>query len=112
MEPHFRAKVRALSTKEGGRKTAFALSRYRPDLSFEDDRTCYYGAHPVPDEDDVDFDSALVEAGETRSISFWIRSAASQVMPRLRPGSRFRVMEGSRAVADGEVTTIYRTGDS
>jgi hypothetical protein len=111
-KPHFKAHIQLRTSENGGRGTDLDLARYRPDLSFEADDRWYYGAHPMlehgipPPASDV-----WVSPGGEFDTYFWIRSAATEIMPRLAVGSRFRVMEGGRAVADGVVIEIVRTDE-
>jgi hypothetical protein len=110
-KPHFRAHVKVRPTEEGGRRSAFTLYRYRPDLSFAVDNRCYYGAHAIRQNEDQEGHEVWIAPGEEFDTDFWIRSAASQIMSRLEVGSHFRMMEGPVPVGDGTVTRIYRTDE-
>lgn len=97
--------------KRGGRERWLQLAKYRPDLSFDVDPSPYYGALPIPEMRDTDFDEIIVNPGETCETAFWLRSPASWMIPRVQVGSTFRVMEGGRAVANGVITDLYQAGD-
>jgi translation elongation factor EF-Tu-like GTPase len=107
VKPHFKALLTLRAPRDGGRETPLNLRMYRPDLSFDDDRRAYYGAHPTL-EDRTMYRDQWVDPGETFETYFLLR-APSEIVPHLRVGSRFRMMEGGRAVADGTVTFISLT---
>jgi hypothetical protein len=44
--------------------------------------------------------------GQGFEVGFFLR-APEDIMPRLRVGSLFRMMEGGRAVGNGVITLIY-----
>jgi translation elongation factor EF-Tu-like GTPase len=103
MKPHFRAKVFARTPEQGGRRYPINWG-YRPDLVFENDGQ-YYGALLLSTQPPG---SPAISPGEGREIDFYLRSLASQVMPRLKIGSHFTMNEGTRAVADCVIVKIYR----
>jgi translation elongation factor EF-Tu-like GTPase len=104
---HFKAHVKLRTPENGGRHSDLDLAHYRPNLSFEADDRWYYGAHPTLEDGSLPPTSDVwLSPGDKFDAYFWIRSAAPEILPRLKVGSRFRVMEGGRAVADGEVSEI------
>jgi hypothetical protein len=106
-KPHFKARVKLRSIENGGRDSDLDLSRYRPNLSFSADDRWYYGAHPTLEDGSLPPASgAWLHPGDEFDTYFWIRSAATEILSRLTVGSRFRVMEGGRAVADGLVIQL------
>lgn len=107
LQPHFRATVTARTPEQGGRKHPINWG-YRPDLVFQADSKNYYGAVFATEEL---ADAKAVAPGEAQDIDFYIRTAASEIMPRLEIGSTFTMNEGTRSVADCVITRIYRLDD-
>lgn len=108
MQPkaHFRARVTLKTAEDGGRESALRLRNYRPDVSFEADDRAYYGVHFVPGRDSDALLDAWISPGQAFEADFLLR-APELIMPRLRVGSLFRMMEGGRAVGNGVITLIY-----
>jgi translation elongation factor EF-Tu-like GTPase len=103
MPPNFRARVRVRTAAEGGRQAPINVNGYRPDLRLESEEY-WWGAQLVDDGSD-----RRVAPGETAEIDFELRTLPG-VMPRLRVGTAFNMMEGQTPVADCVITHIY-SGD-
>ena len=93
LQPHVagRAEVLTLSTKEGGRHTAFT-SGYRPQL--------YFGATDVSATLDVG-EVGRVDPGQRAEIGFRLDKPVA-----CEPGMRFAIREGGRTVGAGFVTKV------
>ncbi|MEM7158667.1 MAG: elongation factor Tu [Myxococcota bacterium] len=93
LKPHTagRAEVLTLSTKEGGRHTAFT-SGYRPQL--------YFGATDVSATLDVG-EVGRVDPGQRAEIAFRLDKPVA-----CEPGMRFAIREGGRTVGAGFVTQV------
>ena len=105
ISPHFAARIRLRRPSEGGRKTGADLRLYRPDIPFQvEDEPVFFGAHFSPD-------AGWLEPGETKELDIQIRNVASAFMAHVARGTKFLLVEGPKAVADGEVTVVYRIDD-
>lgn len=104
IKPHFTAKITLRTAEQGGRKTPADLSIYRPDAKFPFGSVYVYGVH-------FNHDAGWLEPGESTEVEIQIRSSASEAMCRISVGTTFLLVEGSKPVADCEVTGIYRADD-
>lgn len=110
VERHFRTRVRAWTTEESGRPSAINMG-YRPDLSFEGEQYVYGGVLLSDSSDDISEVKEWIALGDTREVDFWLRSP-ELILPRLRVGQTFRLMEGRNPTADGVITCIYPANGS
>jgi len=93
---HAEAEMTFLPTEQGGRSHA-ALSGYSPVLSYD-------GEHLIVR---LTFPNGQVRPGETTRSSLWLFTPEAH-QGRLYPGKAFEILEGSRVVAHGRVTRIFR----
>jgi len=93
------ARVSLLRTEDGGRKGPFTKS-YRPNHNFggPDDRIFYVGQIEVPD-------GTWVYPGETRELEIAFLNV-SGLSALLRVGRTWRIQEGPKHVATGEVLVL------
>lgn len=90
-----RASIYVLSTKEGGRRTPFNAG-YRP--FFCSSRFQGSGSiHPLPDEDRY----KIYELGNHYMVDVWLLCPV-----RVSVGEKFRMQEGNKVIARGEVLAI------
>ena len=95
--PHFIARLKYLTSKEGGRKTA-AGSGYRPHIKFERSNYLTSGQQIFIGRDHVN-------PGET--IDAEIIIIATNIFKNyLYPGLKFHFAEGSRIIGTGEVIKV------
>jgi len=96
----FRAKVRLLTAKEGGRKTPGHIG-YRPQVWFETDwlRNGTSGSWQKMNRDKL-------LPGETAEIEIAIL-AKELCKNNLFPGLRFRLTEGATKIGEGEILEIF-----
>jgi hypothetical protein len=102
---HFRALARVKTPDEGGRSIGIFLKNYRPDLAFDGERL-WWGAQLRPDPAEGDGEGIKIDLGETKEVDFELRTPG-QILPRLRVGQVFKMMEGRTPIADCVITMIY-----
>ena len=96
--PHdIEAEVHALSTREGGRKTAM-LSGYRPSHDFGRNGHLNDGMHEYPN-------GGRIEPGASGRALIWLL-AADENQGLLSIGDEFTVQEGSRIVGRGSIKAL------
>lgn len=94
------ARISVLDTGKGGRKTPFK-SRYRPNHNFggPEDNRFYIGQ--------VEFsDVALIHPGEIREVIITFLSGPG-LADLLQVGRTWRIQEGPKLVANGEVLQVF-----
>lgn len=95
--PHFIARLKYLTSKEGGRKTA-AHSGYRPHIKFE-------GSKYLTSGQQVFIGADKVNPGE--SVDAEITIIATDVFKNyLYPGLKFHFAEGPRIIGTGEIIKV------
>ena len=98
--PDIEAQVYALSTEEGGRKTAF-LSGYRPTHNFGKNGHLNDGMHDYPE-------AGRIELGTTgRALITLLCPDENHGL--LSIGGEFTVQEGSRIVGRGRITALLNS---
>jgi len=96
--PHdIEADVHALSTAEGGRKTAM-LSGYRPSHNFGKNGHLNDGKHEYAD-------GAQIDPGRSGRALIWLLAPVENY-GLLSVGDSFTVQEGSRIVGHGKITEL------
>jgi translation elongation factor EF-Tu-like GTPase len=108
MRSQFRAHLRWLTTEEGGRAQAVPLKIYRPSARFGNNDVQYICAF----DDITGIDNPeWLELGSEMDANVHVAHEEgydSKLKPRLTVGDSFEVCEGSRVVARGVVTELYR----
>ena len=94
------ARITVLPREQGGRQGPFTTS-YRPNHNFggPDDRIFYIGQVEVPQ-------GAWVHPGETRDLVIAFLNVRG-ISDLLQVGRTWRIQEGSRHVATGEVLAVF-----
>src|ERR1700729_1674997 len=104
--PDFEVAVAFLDAAEGGRKTP-ASQGYRPDMVFESDRHTWMIHPEFLREDGSSYSIGARVPRSTRANMYVFSTHVRQLLRNIvRVGEKVRMVEGSHAVALGEVTAV------